>query len=247
MIFVVEYDCRGERAAKEFADQYKAAAFYRSKHKGGKNPKITTRKPEELVVSDIYHTAISSKKRDIVAEPLLRWTDGRGVAFVHDISSGVIPDEYRQADVLYSEPAWRHGYEKFSECLEVKPVGGYDAYLATQLKFIRDTGIPAFLVIGTSMIEQCDPKHAHPVKLRGGDAVLAVWNTTLAVTVHECDRFIDHLAASYECVVDPSCGYGNVARWFHKQGKMFVATDINPVCIGVIARRLGDEARSVST
>jgi hypothetical protein len=247
MKFIVEYDCRGSRSKKEFDDQYKAGVFYRSKHRAGKNPCLTTKQSGKLVVSDIYHTALSAKKNDVAASPVPRWNDTRGLAFVHDISSGVIPSEYEQADVFYSEPAWRHGYQKFAAASEVKPLGDYDDYLSTQLKFINDSGIPSFLVIAQSMIERCNPRHAHPVKLRGGDAVLAVWNTTLNVKVDECDRVIDHLSATYDCVVDPSCGYGNVSRWFHRNGKKFIATDINPVCIGVIAERIENDAGSVSS
>jgi hypothetical protein len=245
MIFIIEYDRRGKRAQKEFEDQYKAGAFYRSKFKDGKNPKLIAKKPEEIVVSDIYHTALSEKKRDVAAEPLTRWEDCRGLAFVHDISSGVIPVEYNQADVFYSEPAWRHGYKKFMENLAVKPIGGYEDYLSTQLHFIQESKVHAFLVIGKSLLKRCDPEHARPITLRGGNAVLAVWNTTFTKNIEQCDRLIDYLASTYNCLVDPSCGYGNAARRFHRNGKRFVATDINPICIGVIAERLRDATSSV--
>lgn len=37
---VVEYDCNGQRATKEFTDVFKARSFYKSKTMAGKNPAI---------------------------------------------------------------------------------------------------------------------------------------------------------------------------------------------------------------
>ena len=37
---VVEYDCRGRRATKQFDDAYAARRFYASKFKSGKNPVV---------------------------------------------------------------------------------------------------------------------------------------------------------------------------------------------------------------
>jgi hypothetical protein len=37
---VVEYDCRGQRARKHFADAYQARHFYVAKAKAGKRPQV---------------------------------------------------------------------------------------------------------------------------------------------------------------------------------------------------------------
>lgn len=37
---VVEYDCRGRRATKQFDDAYAARRFYTQKFKQGKNPVV---------------------------------------------------------------------------------------------------------------------------------------------------------------------------------------------------------------
>jgi hypothetical protein len=47
---LVEYDCRGQRVTKYFANPYKARSFYVAKDKAGKQPKVK-KVPDDYPVS----------------------------------------------------------------------------------------------------------------------------------------------------------------------------------------------------
>jgi hypothetical protein len=56
----IEYDCRGDRKRKSFANGYAGRAFYQLKLKAGKNPKV--RKPKRTDYCSICHQLFPTAK-----------------------------------------------------------------------------------------------------------------------------------------------------------------------------------------
>ncbi len=66
-------------------------------------------------------------------------------------------------------------------------------------------------------------------------AVAYVYNAGFTPEWDGTDQLLDYLAARFDRVGDFCAGYGWVPRAFARAGKTFVASDVNPLCIGYIA------------
>lgn len=178
-----------------------------------------------------YHSA-HYPERD--ATPRDHYYCLRGVAIVHDLTDGPLPQRiYDGCDVFYTDPPWRSEYDEFAMCVgTIAPP--YEAFMDALVASIPD-GIPAAVVTGKHAARWFqDGWSIYPVRLNEHDALAY----TRGIDVQPWAKAADlgrQLAATYQKVADPCCGYGNTVRWFVEAGKKFAASDVNPRCIGYIA------------
>lgn len=157
----------------------------------------------------------------------------RGCALVHDVTSGPLPDEFRRCDVFYTDPPWQSGYDEFASRAGVL-APSYPEFMAALVAAIPQ-GIPAVIVSGKHAARYIPNSYQpFPTRLNEHDAVAYAQHVQLT-GLRTAEAIGRHLAVTYNCVGDPCCGYGNAARWFVQAGKRFVASDVNPKCIGYIA------------
>lgn len=185
-----------------------------------------------------YHSAHLSPVHDVA--PVDHWEGEDGsVAFVHDLLwAETLPDEYDRCDVLYADLPWRSGFQAFNDRAGIHDGRTYRDFMAHVRKIIGVANRPTVLVSGKHALRYLPtPAQTLPVRMTGtGQAALAIfYHLVTADNWVVNGRVLHVLARTYECVGDFCCGYGNAPRAFARQGKPWVASDVNPSCIGYIA------------
>lgn len=184
-----------------------------------------------------YHSAL---KDDLKIDGELDYYEsGSSVVLYHDLTTGIHP-AFRFADVIYSEPSWKDGYEKFQDRAGSsgdKSYYGFFAYLSSIKGVIQELKIPTYLIIGKHMQRRLNPDHTMNIMLHTYKSVLGVWNAE-PIEVKTNQDVLKFISEKYSCAIDFSCGYGNVAVAMLKQNKQFVCSDVNKRCIYYIATKI---------
>lgn len=147
-------------------------------------------------------------------------------------------DEYQNCDVLYSEPAWLDGYEKFLIRAGCKDKSGYKDYIESLSKIIELSKCPVVMIIGKHAIKNL-PNYSSSVniKIHGYKTFAYGWRINLSnydiITNYD---LINELAKIFYHVGDFNCGYGNTGLIFKKYGKNFTMSDINEKCVTYISK-----------
>jgi hypothetical protein len=182
-----------------------------------------------------YHSA---HKPTVEAAARKRWTDGSSIAFVHDIIHKTLPADYDSCDVLYADPPWQMGFTAFNQRAGVDDGRTYRDFMAALSRLIGAETRPLYLVTGRHALKSLpDPAQVLNTRLNEDASVIVAYNTPRTRrSFGEARELLRALATEYERVGDFCCGYGSAPRAFRRQGKTFVASDINPQCIGYIAK-----------
>jgi hypothetical protein len=183
-------------------------------------------------LKEIYHSAL---KADLKINQELEYYEADGsIALQHNIEDG--PHHvFAQADVIYAEPAWRDGYDKFMH--RAGATGDFKAYLAAISNAILELDVPAYIVMGSHMKKQLAPDLTIPIKLHGYRCLLGIWKAD-AIEARTNYDAVNRMAEEYSCILDFCCGYGNTAFAAKSHGKRFVCSDVNGKCIYYIAKEL---------
>lgn len=190
---------------------------------------------------DEYHTALKPDEAAKERPKLYHWQGGGNLAMAHDINFG-LPDIMSVCDVLYSELPWKDGYLEFLRRAE-QPVGialSYEKWLYRLSVSLARFGKPFVMVAGHAAVRHLACEWLMPVDLNG--SVAMAMGAGLAPPSPGRLTATDMLLwtiADARIVGDPCCGFGRTARVAVEEGKHFVCTDINPRCIGTIAREFG--------
>jgi len=187
-----------------------------------------------------YHSALHPPND---AQPAERFERDGSVAFVYDMAAhgGVLPAEYGDCDVLYTEMAWRPGYRIFQDRAGSEGTTSFAEYLEALSGMVSRMAVPACIVTAPSLVRYMPaPEQSLALRFpddlhRNGRCVALVYRTTLAPDGDVTTDVLDDLAARYLHVGDPCCGYGNTGRAFVERGGRFTMSDINATCIGWIA------------
>lgn len=192
---------------------------------------------ERIAVKAPYHSAL---KDDLKIEGELDYYESNGsVVLCYDLTTGIHPS-FRSADVIYSEPSWKDGYEKFQDragSLSDKSYYGFLAYIDSIKKVIEELKIPAYIIMGKHMQKRLNPDHVMDIMLHSYKSVLGVWNAELPEVKTNQD-VLKFISEKYFCALDFSCGYGNTAVAMLGQGKQFICSDINKKCVYYIATEI---------
>lgn len=159
----------------------------------------------------------------------------RNIAFCHDITKG-IHIAYNTCDIIYSEPSWIDGYQKFLERSESKEESTYLQYLDAINEWINQFECPFALLLGKHALKNiCRFDSSITIKLFGYDAGIYGWRIDLSKYQSKTNiEFIEKLANDFQRVGDFCCGYGNTGKIFKERGKNFIMSDINKKCISYI-------------
>lgn len=146
----------------------------------------------------------------------------------------------KDIDLIYSEPSWIDGYEKFIERSEMNSKYNFDDYLYSIANIIKNTDLPIVLIIGKSFISKLpDFNSKIPIKLHGYKTFMYGWLIDLKdFEANSNYEVIKKLSEKYNKVWDFCCGYGNTGRIFKENGKSFVMSDINEKCITYVAKNI---------
>ena len=159
------------------------------------------------------------------------------VVFVHDITEG-LPLEYWRCDLIYSEPSWMLGYPLFME--RAGTTGSFQEYRAAIAYIIGIMEIPVVLFCGKQSLRKF-PTHDSEctAKLNGYKETAYAWRADISgYNVKDNEGLLECLANNFNRVGDFSCGYGVAGRAFKRNGKNFVASDINEKCVTYVARNV---------
>jgi hypothetical protein len=146
---------------------------------------------------------------------------------------------FKKANVIYSEPAWKDGYDKFLNRAGFKSKEGYEGfkkYLYHIRKTIFELGIPAYIIMGKHMLKYLEPDKTKEVKLHGYGCLAGLYNGAELKEVLNNKDVLKYVTRRYKMVLDFSCGYGNTA----KEANKFICSDINPKCIYYVAKKYMD-------
>ena len=134
-----------------------------------------------------YHTALNhiDEKYGVFGTagyekwPKVQRHEGKcGLAFQHDMADG-IPEEMREADVLYAELPWPNGYEKFAEMADVKQRKSYGDLIGDIGREIRELGKPTIVICGKTALKHLNAEEVALGKLNGGNVRAALDETIL--------------------------------------------------------------------
>lgn len=179
-------------------------------------------------MSEHYYSAL---KTPLDLPELERHTKNGSHAIKHDLNDGVLKS-FKNCDVIYSEPAWRHGYKKFHERANIEMKTTYNEYLESITNLIKELGKPSYIVTGQHAVKKLNPDRSVPIKLYKHNAVLCIWNEGKKISAPTNTLLLEELSKNYKKILDFSSGYGIVCRFFKK----FVCTDIGGQCIYYIAK-----------
>jgi hypothetical protein len=178
------------------------------------------------------------------AQPQDWWTDGESVAFVRDIAATRdldtfrLPPEYDSCDLLYADLPWRSGYDRYVARAGAQTVSWSVLMTVVGLK-LQGWRKPAVVVTGAHARRFLPPAAQElPVRMPVAghqQAIAYVYNAGFTVEWDGTNELLDYLAARFDRVGDFCAGYGWAPRAFLRAGGSFVASDINPLCIGYIA------------
>ena len=187
-------------------------------------------------MSKDYHSALGEPGR----WPRLTAFAGKyGVAYQADLNLG-IPVVMLKADVWYSDLPWRDGYAKFGDRAGIEQAMPYGELIARIGEEAQAFGKPVCFITGKHAVKLLQPQAVAQATLNGGSAVACLWGMPAWEGVRDAEEIIKGLATKHECVGDFCCGYGRAGRIFAQAGKQYIMSDLNPECIGYIAKHEGE-------
>jgi len=181
-----------------------------------------------MKVSKNYHSALTDEIQNLKELDYYKYNNSHVIA--HNLIDGVLPLFY-EADVIYSEPAWRSGYKTFIDRTDCKN-DDFNLYLFSIQRIINELKKPTFIITGKHAINKLNPDYITEIQLHGYSSLLAIWNHD-KVEFKDNWEAIDKLSEKFNTVLDFNCGYGNVASKF----KNFICSDLNKKCVYYIAKK----------
>jgi hypothetical protein len=199
-----------------------------------------------MLKGEIYHSAL---RPDLpLTEELSYYESNGSVVFQHDISKGIISPHYKNVDCIYSEPAWRAGYEVFKKRSGSIVSSTFEDYLGAIKKFVETLNKPTFLVIGKHMLKALAPNEGYyEIKLHKWNALLGLWNIVgeefdalnkimCGGQIQNNKDVMNYVIGRYNIIGDFSCGYGNLVSYAVMNNKKFVCSDLNAKCVCYVAK-----------
>ena len=182
-----------------------------------------------------YHSAYNEEEN---LESIERFENEMIVALRHDVRQP-LPEEFNSCDLLYTEPPWKAGFERFNKRAGVSG-GTFRDLMLTLAGVLYEAPVPAVMVCSPTVLNELPTRTDEmPVLLNGAaDARMCGWGLSFETLRENGVRTqIDALtlfAEEYSKVGDPMCGYGDAGKVFAAAGKGSVLSDYNGKCIAYI-------------
>lgn len=182
-----------------------------------------------------YHSALHDES---YYPQIFRVDSGRSTAFVHDVTTGMLPPEFDRCDVFYTDLPWKDGVSVFDERMGIEGRKYADFMHAVAKIVVSVLPRPVVLITGKSSLKYLPMVDGvYPTKLNGADAVAACWRVSPVKQWKTTRNVLEDLASRYTVAGDFCCGYGRVAEYFKEPERSCVMSDYNPRCIGGVAER----------
>jgi hypothetical protein len=167
------------------------------------------------------------------------------VAFVRDIARGPLPEEYASCDILYADLPWRSGYARYQDRAgALRSPATWPWFMRNVTRQVRGWQKPAVIVTGAHARSALPPAAQElPVRMPVAgrqQAIAYVYNAGFTPEWDGTEGLLTYLAARFGRVGDFCAGYGRAPRAFSEIGGSFVASDINPLCVGYIAEHAAE-------
>lgn len=184
-----------------------------------------------------YHTALHPPR---LGPPRFRSVKPQGVAFLWDVCDpAVLPAEYAECDVFYTDLPWRDGFAEFERRAGMPAGRRYAAFLAAVNALTTQICRPLVYVTGRHALRLLlSPTAVHPTRLNGAPAVAVTYGAVECSDWSDATTILASLCARYRCIGDFCCGNGRTAAAAVAAGKRFVVSDYNMRCIGYIHENL---------
>lgn len=187
-----------------------------------------------------YHSAVKAKydiSKSVIDDTVYRI--GKLTTFQHDVCSGV-RDEFIGMKAIYSELPYPDGYSKFNESTQAKG-SSYDNYIDGLNYIIRILNVPAFLLVGKIAAKKLKPDKVKPIMFRYHkiESLCCAFNYDGDLEFSDEIQMRDFICRKFESVLDPSCGYGILAKAAYRYDREVMLTDVNSACIYYILGRYG--------
>jgi len=187
-----------------------------------------------------YHSSLTSINPLDISFEIEKFESNGNIVLRNDLCSmKKLPDEFRNCDILYSEPAWKSGYEKFIARAK-KEQSQYQEYIMAINDVILHEKRPIWIILGSHILSKFKKlDQIIPINLHGYMTNLCGWNDLHDYGTFKTNYdFVAKLAEKFSCVGDFCAGYGNTGRIFQEHQKKFILSDINGNCIYQIAKSL---------
>lgn len=142
--------------------------------------------------------------------------------------------------MIYSELPWKDGYFEFLRRagMATELALPYEKWLYRLSSSLVRFDIP-FVLVGAKAMTRCMASEWQmPVDLNGSLAMAIGAGVPRPFdSVRNAEQLLRSLATRYSVLADFCAGYGRTARVAAMLGREFIVSDINPRCIGHIARR----------
>lgn len=186
---------------------------------------------------DAYHSAHLPIKG---APPALSgWSNEHGTAFVHDLmSSDALPAAYAAADVIYTEPPWKQGFDVFNERAGVADGRTYEQFMRHIDALLSGSKIPVMVVtgkIGAKFMPNAERQRGIWLSGPSLDARLVSYGPSVVKVAPTSADLLRTIALEFHCGGDFCAGYGRTVKAFVSRGQRFVASDYSAEAIGYIA------------
>lgn len=185
-----------------------------------------------------YATALSNKNLDCdfpETSYSIKSINGN-VVCVHNIHDGY-NKVFDPCDILYSEPAWKHGYNKFMSKANSNALT-FDNYVDAICFFLEKANKPTVIIVGV----HDSKRYLQRLSFKAKRITLSIHSCNAIALFYKMDvidvstsvELLDQISKTYARVGDFCAGYGNTADAFYMNGKNFVVSDVNKSYIGYI-------------
>jgi len=157
----------------------------------------------------------------------------------HDIHNGY-NELFNKCDILYSEPAWKHGYDIFMNNAGIKK-NNFNQYVNDICNFIHYANKPSVIITGINdsklYIKNLQFKSIQiKLQIHNCNAMALFYNIEPIVQNNNID-LLNILSIRYNNIGDFCAGYGNTADIFYNKNKNFVMSDVNPYYVSYIVNK----------
>jgi len=167
--------------------------------------------------------------------------------FFNDLSKIYMREEFKSADCVYSDIAWKYGYKIFNDNAKNSP-NSYFEYCTNANKLVELLRVPSFLVAGKAHRKFFPKAIPCEIELNNSgismpDCRIFVWNYDYDYRIKTTKELIEILSKRFHNPLDFSCGTGEHLMKFDD----FIACDIDRDCLTYLSILVQERSKNIGT
>ena len=178
-----------------------------------------------------YHSALNRKEFETVTyeNPRKEFTSKYAHCFVYDVESNIFHESFSNADCIYTEIPYIHGYKIFNQRAKTKG-NGYKLFIESIYKLVMQINVP-FYICGQFNLPIFKPFYVDKIYSPIHKAHLHLYSNDKNCNHKSIDVLMEYILNKHNVVLDFMCGYGNTLNYTIPTNKKAILSDINPHCI----------------